>query len=123
MDLVFRILLFVAGAINFAPSLLVFLPQKISDSYGITVPNVDLELLLRHRAVLFGIVGGLMIYSSLAQRYYSVSVIVGLISMASFLVLYFLIGGINEELERVMKVDAIAIVLLVVGFGLYKFHS
>ena len=123
MEVVFRILLFVAGGINFAPSLLVFLPQKISDSYGITVPNADYELLLRHRAVLFGIIGGLMIYSSFAQRYYSVSVVVGLTSMVSFLVLYFLIGGINEELERVMKVDAVAIVLVITGYCLYKFQS
>ena len=123
METVFRISLFIAGVINMLPSILVFLPEKLSKSYGIEIPNTDFELLLRHRAVLFGIVGGLMIYSSISKNYYSISLISGLISMVSFILLYFLIGGINEELGKVMKIDLVAITILLVGFLLYKFKS
>ena len=105
------------------PSILVFLPEKISKSYGIEIPNVDFELLLRHRAVLFGIVGGLMIYSAILKKYYSISVTVGLISMISFIILYFLMNGINAELEKVMKIDLVAVVILLVVFLLYKLKS
>ena len=123
MELTFRILLFIVGVINLAPATLAFFPEKISDSYGVEVSNVDLELLLRHRAVLFGIVGGLMIYSSLTRRYYLVSTIIGLVSMVSFIFLYFSIGEVNKELERVMKIDVIAVALLVVGGSLYKLRA
>jgi hypothetical protein len=41
---------------------LAFFPEKISKSAGIDISNASLELLLRHRAVLFGIVGTLMLY-------------------------------------------------------------
>ncbi len=123
METIFRITLFIAGGINMLPSILTFLPEKISKSYGIEMPNVNFELLLRHRAVLFGIVGGLMIYSAITKKYYSISVTVGLISMISFIILYFLMNGINMELEKVMKIDLVAAIILIVGFMLYKFKS
>ena len=123
MEILFRITLFIAGAINLLPFILAFLPQKISKSYGIVVPDVNYELLLRHRAVLFGIVGGLMIYSAITKKIYAISVSIGLISMVSFVILYFLLNGINKELEKVMKADVVAIILLLTGFLLYKFKS
>ena len=123
MEMIFRITLLIAGGINILPAILAFLPEKISKSYGIEVPNVNFELLLRHRAVLFAIVGGLMIYSAISKKYYSISVTVGLVSMISFIMLYFLINGVNPELKKVMKIDLVATIVLIVGFMLYKFKS
>jgi hypothetical protein len=120
MELIFRISLFITGAINFAPSLLAFMPDKISKSYGIVLPDANAELLMRHRAVLFGIVGGLMIYAAISKNYYHLATILGLISMVSFLVLYFLCGNINTELTKVMKIDVFAIALLMVSYICYQ---
>ena len=120
MEPIFRIILFLAGVVNFIPSLLTFFPERISNSYGIVLAGADLELLLRHRAVMFGIIGGLMIYSALKKKYYAMAVSVGLISMVSFLILYFLIGGVNQELGKVMQIDAGATLLLIIGFVLFK---
>jgi hypothetical protein len=116
MELIYRITLFLAGLINLLPSLLAFLPAKISKSYGIDIPNANYELLLRHRAILFGIIGGLMIFSAITKKFYEISTIAGLVSMTSFIILYFLIGkGINSELKKVMIVDVIATVVLLMG--------
>ena len=123
MEHIFRISLFIAGIINFIPSLIAFWPDKISKSYGIEIPDSNFELLLRHRAILFGIVGGLMIFSVFSKKYYDLSVILGLISMVSFLILYFSIDGINKELAIVMKLDAFAIVILIIGYLLYKVNG
>ena len=124
MELAFRICLFMAGVINFVPSILVFLPDKISTSYGIQIPDVNYELLLRHRAILFGIVGGVMIYSAISKKYYSLAVVIGLISMISFLILFNLMGGtLNAELTKVMKIDIGGIIILLIGVGLYKFKK
>lgn len=121
MELVFRICLIIAGIINLIPSILAFIPDKISKSYGIEIPNVNYELLLRHRAVLFGIIGGLMIYAAIVKRHYNLATIVGLLSMISFVILYKLMDGdVNPELNKVMKIDILAIVILLVGFALYK---
>ncbi len=121
MELIFRICLFIAGIINFLPSFIAFLPSKIAQSYGIELPDQNFELLLRHRGILFGIVGGIMLYSVFTKKYYDLATLIGLISMVSFLILFCLSKGeINKELTLVMKVDAAAILILVVGFMLLK---
>jgi hypothetical protein len=124
MELLFRIALFISGIINILPSLLAFLPDKISKSYGIDIPNSNYELLLRHRAILFGIIGGFMIYSAIVKKYYELSTIAGLVSMASFIILYFLIGkDINKELKKVLMIDLVATVILCIGFILFLLKS
>jgi hypothetical protein len=120
MELIFRICLFISGLINFAPSLLAFMPDKIGKSYGIVLPDANTELLIRHRAVLFGIVGGLMIYAAISKNYYQLATVLGSISMISFLILYFLCGNINEELTKVMKIDVFAIVILLTSFMFFQ---
>jgi len=120
METVFRICLFLAGIINFIPSILAFLPKKINQSYGVEVPNQNYELLLRHRAVLFGIIGSVMIFSAVSQLYYELSVIIGMVSMVSFIILFKGIKGtINSELTKVMKIDIVGIIILLVGYMLY----
>ncbi len=121
MELIFRISLFISGIINLLPSILAFIPNKISQSYGIEIPNSNYELLLRHRAILFGIIGGIMIYSAITKNNYSIAVLIGLISMISFILLFKLVNGeINHELNKVMKIDIVGIIILLIGFFLYK---
>lgn len=121
MENIYRIALFLAGIINILPAFLAFIPDKISKSYGIELPNGNYELLLRHRAILFGIIGGLMIYSAIAKKYYTIATSVGLISMVSFILLFFLIGkDINSELKNIMIVDIVASFILCLGLLLFK---
>jgi uncharacterized membrane protein YoaK (UPF0700 family) len=119
MELIFRISLFLVGVINFVPTSLAFFPNKIKDSYGIEVTNPNLELSLRHRAVLLGIVGGLMIFSAISKKYYDLSVVLCSVSMLSFIILYFMIGGINNELKKVMLFDITAMIILIIGCFCY----
>ena len=124
MEIIFRVTLFLAGLINLLPSLLAVLPDKISKSYGIEIPNANYELLLRHRAILFGIIGGIMIYSAIAKKYYEISTTIGLISMVSFILLFFFIDKeINSELKKVMIIDIIATIILCIGIILFLIKS
>ena len=121
MEIIVRICLFLSGLINFIPSILAFLPGKISRSYGIEILSANHELLLRHRAVLFGIVGGIMIFSALSKKYYSLSFVIGFVSMLSFIILYKIISGeINPELRKVFNIDIIGVIILTIGFILFK---
>ena len=101
-----------------------FLPDNISKSYGIEIPNGNYELLLRHRAILFGIIGGLIIYSAIVKKYYKIATTVGLISMGSFILLFVLIDkDINLELKKVMIFDIVATVILCIGTVLMLLKS
>ncbi len=121
MENIFRTTLFIAGAINALPILIAFLPEKIKGSYGIEVPDSNYELLLRHRAILFGIVGGIMIYSAITKKYYDLAVLIGAISMISFVLFFFKIGNINTELRKVMLIDVVGIVILAIGYISFLF--
>ena len=103
--------------------MLAFLPNKITKSYGIEVPNANYELLLRHRAILFGIIGGIMIYAAITKTHYTLAVCIGFISMVSYLLLIQLVNGlINQELTKVRNIDIIGILILLIGFLLFKFQ-
>ena len=122
MELIFRVSLLISGIINLLPSMLAFLPNKFSQSYGIAIEDGNLELLLRHRAFLFFIIGGLMIYSSVMKKNYEISTISGLISMISFIVLFFLTEKpINSKLKKVMVIDSIASAILSLSSLFYFF--
>lgn len=123
MELLFRICLFFAGLINLLPSILAFIPSKINNSYGIEIPNCNYELLLRHRAILFGIIGGILISSAITKKNYPIAVLIGSISMLSFIVLFVFVNGeINPELSKVMKIDVIGLIILLIGFTIYRFR-
>ena len=121
METTFRICLAIAAIINLLPAILAFLPKKISTSYGVEVPDANYELLLRHRAVLFAIIGGVMVYSFISRTVYDLAAIIGLVSMVSFIILWKLVDGkINSKLLKVVKIDVIGILVLLFGYILFK---
>jgi len=65
-----------------------------------------------------------MIYSALVKKHYELSTITGLVSMTSFIILYFIIGNeINQELKKVMIIDVVATIILCIGFILFILKS
>ena len=120
MELLLRITLFICGIINLLPVTIAFLPEKIALSYGVKVSDNNMELLLRHRAVLFGIVSLVLIHAAFTKSNYILATIIGLISMLSFVLLYYHIGEINKELKTIMVIDFISSFFLLVVFILYK---
>lgn len=122
--LVFKIVLLLTGIINFIPVLILFFPSKLTNSYGVIIPDLNFELLLRHRASMFGIIGGLMIYAAIKEKYQNIATLLGLVSMISFIILFFMIGpDINNELTMVMRIDFIATIALILGYVFCEFKS
>lgn len=122
-ELAVSVILFVVGLINFVPVAGMVSSQAVSRAYGIDEPSGDLALLLRHRAVLFGIVGGFIIISAFFQSLQLAAVIMAYISMLSFLVLASLVGPIGASLMRVKNIDVVAIALLSVVPAIWAFKG
>jgi len=83
--------------------------------YGLPVDNPDLALLLRHRAVLFGLLGVSMVASVAWPAWRPAAYCAAFVSVISFLVLAALENPAQPAIHRVVIADLIALVLLVIG--------
>ena len=68
---------------------------------------------MRHRAILFGIVGGLLLAAAFHPALRTAAVAAGLTSMLSFVVIAMLQGGANPQIDRVVWVDVVASAALI----------
>jgi hypothetical protein len=107
--------LLLAAVIHLLPLVGVIGPTRLSELYGITVSDQNLEILLRHRAVLFGLLGAFLIFAAFNPPFQVAGFIAGLVSVASFLLLAFSVGQYNSQLSRVVVADILALVFLVAG--------
>ena len=123
MESLYRIILFVTGIVHLLPFSLAFFANRIPNSYGVSISDPNMQLLLRHRAFLFGIIGFGLIFSAIKKKYYLAASVVGLVSMVSFICLYYWIGDINAQLQSVMWVDMLVGAALLLVTVLYYRHS
>lgn len=111
-------LFLIAGLINFVPLAGVLGDATLSAAYGIEIASNELSLLLRHRAVLFGIIGGLLLCAAARPALRTTAGICGMTSMIGFALLYSLTGAANEELAGVLRIDLIGIAVLGIAMTL-----
>jgi hypothetical protein len=115
MNKIYLSLLFLVGVINFLPIVGMLSLDKINQAYGLSVTDNDLEILLRHRALLLGLIGGFVIYSVFNPHYQIAAIILAAISMLGYLYFSWSIGGGNPALVKVAQIDIIGVVLLLVA--------
>jgi hypothetical protein len=100
------ILIFVAGAFNVYSVIGVLGPGALTRLYGIAIDDPDLLILMRHRAVLFGVLGGFLVWSAFRPALRRAAIGAGLISMVSIIAIAVTSGGYNALLQRIVWVDA-----------------
>jgi hypothetical protein len=118
MEYLYRLILLVTGLVHLLPFSLAFFTNRIPNSYGVSISDPNMQLLLRHRAFLFG-----LIFSAIKKKYYLAASVVGLVSMVSFICLYYWIGDINAQLQSVMWVDMLVGAALLLITVLYYRRS
>lgn len=109
------IALLLAALIHALPLLGVLGAPRLTALYGIPVGESNLEILLRHRAVLFGLLAGLLAYAAFRPELQRLALLAGVLSVGSFLILSLLVGSPNAALQTVFKVDVAALALLAVA--------
>jgi hypothetical protein len=85
---------------------------RLSALYGLDATEPNLEILLRHRAVLFGLLAAFLAYAAFKPELHRLALTGGLLSVGSYLVLTMLVGSPNAALQTVFRVDIAALVLL-----------
>lgn len=103
----------IAGVINLLPTVGVAGAGWLRSLYGFEVANPDLEILLRHRAILFGILGVLLLVAAMRPGLRDVAALVAGASMASFIVVALIVGGYGPAITKVVIADIIGLLALV----------
>src|SRR5262245_37340932 len=98
MEYLWIALVLVAAAINLAPVMGASSTERMSAFYGVDLSHPNLQILMRHRAVLFGIVGGLLVAAALHPPLRTTGYVVGFTSMIWFLVVAWGVGGYTAEI-------------------------
>jgi hypothetical protein len=119
MRFILPIMLLVVGIIHILPLSGVLSAARLFELYGMTFDDPNLEILMRHRAVLFGLLGIFLICSAFMPSLQLPALIAGFLSVVSFLYLSYSVGGYNEQVNRIVIADKVALVCLVVALVSY----
>jgi hypothetical protein len=118
-----RIALCIVGLIHLLPLLGVTGRVALEKAYGIPVESPDLQLLLQHRAVLFGLLGTACMIAAFNAPWRPAVWTAALISTCSFLLLAWLNPSYNAAIARVVWMDIIAIALLLLAGAVHLFRT
>lgn len=105
-------LLAAVGVAHLLPATAAFSRKGVERAYGVTVTDDDTELLLRHRASFFGLLGAALLAGAADDRYRRPAIAAGSVSVGSFLLLARASDRLSPELHRVQRVDVALFVAL-----------
>jgi hypothetical protein len=112
-------LLVLVGIIHLLPVSGVLGVDRLWALYGISLGEPNLEILMRHRAVLFGLLGLFLLYAAFQPSLQPLAIIAGLVNVVAFIAIAWSVGGYNESVRKVVIADIIAIVALIVAGATY----
>jgi len=115
MKLVVSASLMFAAVIHLLPLSGVLGVRRLASLYGIEVGEPNLSVLMRHRAVLFGLLGLFVFHAAFNAELQPLAFVGAFVSICTFLCLAWLDGPVNAYLRRVVWIDLIAVVVLACG--------
>jgi hypothetical protein len=119
MNKLISALLIVAAIIHLLPLAGVLGADRLASLYGMPFEEPNLLIMMRHRAVLFGLLGLFLLYAAFNPALLPLAFGAGIISAASFLLLAWSGGGYNTAIGRVVRADLVALSSLMLALVLY----
>ena len=116
-------LLLVVAVIHLLPITGFFGAERLAALYAVEMTDSNLEILMRHRAVLLGILGGILAYAAFNPNIQPIAFVAAFISVTSFFFLCFSMGDFNDAIRKVVIADIVASIALVGAVVLYVFKS
>ncbi|MCK7548946.1 phosphopantetheine adenylyltransferase [Marinobacter koreensis] len=113
MEKVVTGLLMLVGIIHLLPVSGVLGADRLAALYGISLCEPNIEILMRHRAILFGLLGLFLVYAAFQPSLQTLAIVAGLVSVVSFISIAWSVGEYNESVRKVVIADIIATVALV----------
>ncbi len=113
-------LFILVGLTNLLPVTGVLGAERLEGLYGVALAGDDLLLMMRHRAVLLGLVGAFILVAAIRIQWRTAATIAGLVSMLSFILIAIPPQQHGAALQRVFWADVIACVLLLGGYWISR---
>jgi phosphoglycerol transferase MdoB-like AlkP superfamily enzyme len=115
-------MLIVTAIIHLLPVVGVLGPEQLSRLYGMPFDEPNLVILMRHRAILFGLLGLFLAYAAFQPHLYTLALIAGLVSVISFLGLAWTASDYSALIKRVVVADMVALACLLTASGIHVFN-
>jgi len=117
MRQVAAVMLLLIALVHLPPLVGVLGTARLEALYGLPIAGQDLAILMRHRAVLFGLLGAYQLWAVFRPAHRTLAFVAGIVSLAAFLALVYSTPGHNAALARLATIDTVALVFAVVGLG------
>lgn len=116
-------MLVIVGIIKFLPVFGVLGADELASLYGLDFSDPNLAILMRHRAVLFGLLGVYLLVAAFRPSLQPAAFAAGFVSVLAYLLLVWTTDGHNPQIGKIAVVDVVALVCLVIGFVAYSLSS
>lgn len=115
-------MLIIVAVIHLVPLQGVIGSERLVSLYGfLPFDEPNLAILMRHRAVLLGILGLFLLFAAFRPVFQTVAFIAGFASVIAYLWLVWSTGGHNALLARVFIADIVALICLVIGAAAHAY--
>ncbi len=112
-------LMLIVAIIHIVPIAGVSGVAKLELLYGTVISGNELEILMRHRAVLFGILGVFFAYAAFSPSLQPIAFLAAFASISSFFYLSFSVGNYNQAIQKIVLGDIIAAISLFIAVVLF----
>lgn len=112
-------LLIVAGAIHLVPIVGVLGPDRLAALYDLSIDEPNILILMRHRAILFGLLGAFLVYAAFRPVLLPMAFVAGFISVVSFIAIAWSTGGYNDAVRGIVIGDIVALACLIIAVVLF----
>jgi len=121
MQRIITALLVIVGVIHLLPLSGVLGAQELSTLYGLSLHESNISILMRHRAVMFGLFGAFFIYAGFKKQYQPLAFVTALVSVVSFLAIAWSTGEYNAAINKVVIADLVALICVLLAIILSTF--
>lgn len=112
MRILISVLLLVVAVIHLLPLPGVLGSAQLATLYGLGFDDPNLALLMRHRAVLFGLLGIGCAIAAFRPEWQNLALVAAGVSTVSFLLLAWTGNAYNPAIARVVVADIVAVVCI-----------
>lgn len=117
MKMIITVVFILVALINLYPVIGVLSSEQLVALYGIEFVSNDHLLLMRHRAVLFGLLGAFILYAAFKPSVRPLAAVAALISMISFIAIAFSyadnsLAAMSASVSKLVIIDTVASVAL-----------